>query len=119
MNPVDGAVLVWVPGTAEACPNGKFRMGSMPEEIDGLWTANGWDVAWKEFTKDEQPAHEVELDGFRLHKHEVTVGQYAKFMAATGHEAPEYWADQKGQVDLPVVSVSWDDAQAYCKWAGG
>ena len=119
VNPVDGAVLVWVPGTAEACANGKFRMGSTPEEIDGLWAANGWDAEGKKFTTDEQPAHEVELDGFWLYKHEVTVGQYAKFLAATGHEEPGFWADQKGQADLPVVSVTWDDAEAYSKWAGG
>jgi len=119
VNPVDGAVMVWVPGTGEACANGKFRMGSTPEEIDGLWAANGWDAEWKQYTKDEQPAHEVELDGFWLYKHEVTVGQYAKFMGATGHEAPGSWDEQKGQADLPVVFVSWEDAEAYCTWAGG
>jgi len=119
VNPIDGAVMVWVPGTAEACANGKFPMGSTPEEIDKLWAANGWDATWKEHTKDEQPAHEVELDGFWLYKHEVTVGQYAKFVEATGHEAPGFWDEQKGKADLPVVGVSWDGAAAYCTWAGG
>ncbi len=119
VNPVDGAVMVWVPGTAEACPTGKFRMGSTPQEIDALWVANGWDPAWKELTADEQPAHEVELDGFWLYKHEVTVGQYARFLAATGYPAPPVWDDLQGHADLPVVAVSWDDAAAYCRWAGG
>jgi formylglycine-generating enzyme required for sulfatase activity len=130
VNPADGAVMVWVPGTAEACPSGKFRVGSTQEEIDKLWAANGWDADWKQYASDEQPAHEVELDGFWLYKHEVTVGQYAKFLVATGHEPPRLWDDLKGrgdlprnrlgqQWDLPVVTVSWDDAVAYCQWAGG
>jgi len=119
VNPIDGAVMVWVPGTAEACPGGKFRMGSTPQEIDGLWAAKGWDPDWKTDTKDEQPAHQVELEGFWLYKHEVTVGQYAKFLAATGHEEREFWADQKGQPDRPLVFVWWEDAEAYSKWAGG
>ncbi len=119
VNPVDGAVMVWVPGTREACAGGKFRMGSTPQEIDALWVANGWDPRWKALTVDEQPAHRVELDGFWLYKGEVTVGQYAKFLAATGNGAPMFWDTMQSHPDLPVLTVSWEDAVAYCEWAGG
>jgi len=77
VNPVDGAVMVWVPGTAEACPNGKFRMGSRPEEIDGLWAANGWEADWKKGTQDEQPAHGVRITrAFYIGRYEVTFDEY-------------------------------------------
>jgi len=118
LNPVDGAVMVWVPGTAEACPNGRFRMGSTQDEIDRVWEATGW-ADWRDRTTVEQPAHEVELDGFWLYKHEVTVGQYARFLAATGYVRPaaELWVALKDRVDLPMLFVAWDDAAAYCRWA--
>jgi formylglycine-generating enzyme len=119
-NPVDGAVMVWVPGTAEACPNGRFRMGSTQEEIDRLWAATGW-ADWKDRAMVEQPAHEVELDGLWLYKYEVTVEQYAQFLAATGYDAPQagFMELLKAHGGLPMMCVSFDDAAAYCKWAGG
>lgn len=118
-NPVDGAVMVWVPDTAEACPTGTFRMGSTQEEIDRLWIAAGW-ADWKERTMVEQPAHEVELDGFWLYKHEVTAEQYAQFVAATGYAAAQAGLIDllRAHGDLPMMCVSWDDAVAYCEWAG-
>jgi len=78
---------------------------------------------------DEKPRHRVFLDGFFIGKHEVTVAQYARFCAETGrtlHEQPTtagpdhpnpLQSTSKGS-DLPVVNVSWFDAQAYCEWAG-
>ena len=119
VNPVDGAVMVWAPGTAEACPNGRFRMGSTQEEIDRVWAATGW-MDWKDGTTVEQPAHEVGLDGFWLYKHEVTVEQYAAFVAATGHVAPQAGLMDllKAYADMPMMCANWDDAAAYCQWAG-
>jgi len=118
VNPTDGAVMVWVPGTREACANGKFRMSSTPEAIDRLWQENGWDASLKQWTADQQPAHDVELDGFWIYKHEVTNGQYAKFLTATGHAAQLLWDALRDHANLPVVDVTWDDAAAYCLWAG-
>ena len=113
VNPIDGAEMVWVPA-------GTFRMGSTQEEIDGLWQANGWGPDWKQVPGDEKPAHEVTLTrGFWLHRHEVTNGQYGRFLAATGHEAHPHWDDYKAHERLPVNWVSWDDASAYAEWAGG
>jgi len=108
-----GAELVWVPG-------GTFAMGSSPEEMARVWEENDWDEDWlKELVRREKPVHEVELDGFWIGKDEVTNGQYARFLAATGYEPPASWDDYKEHPDLPVVDVSWDDAEAYCQWAGG
>ena len=44
----------------------------------------------------------------------VTVDQYARFMkdAGHGHQSPGF--PQTG--DHPVVNISWDDAQGFCKW---
>jgi formylglycine-generating enzyme required for sulfatase activity len=68
--------------------------------------------------KEEAPAHSVTLSGYWIYRHEVTVAQYLKFAQATGREVktePRY-----GFVDLyPITYVAWDDADAYCRFAGG
>ena len=83
-------------------PAGEFEMGSN----DG--------------SDDEMPVHTVYVDAFYMDVYEVTVGQYKKFIKATGHRAPD-WSNvsQCSPTDNhPIIYVSWDDAQAYCRWAG-
>jgi formylglycine-generating enzyme required for sulfatase activity len=68
----------------------------------------------------EIPAHvsEVKLDFF-IDRTEVTNQQYAEFVSATKHEAPPHWKGNKPSkdiLDLPVVHVSWQDAEDYCEW---
>ena len=67
---------------------------------------------------DDRPAHKVWLDAYYLDAHEVTNAQYAKFVSATGRRPPYHWSGGQGEADLPVFNVSWDDANAYCAWAG-
>lgn len=69
---------------------------------------------------DEKPVHHVYLDAFYMDKYHVTVGQYAKYLEATGTEAPPEWEimNQPRHQKRPVVNVSWSDAATYCKWAG-
>ena len=94
INPKDRAVMVYVPA-------GSFLMGDNDLAADKL----------------AFPRHTVTLDAFWIYKNDVTVAQYRKFCQATGTEmpaAPDWgWKD-----DHPVVKVSWDDAKAYCDWAG-
>jgi formylglycine-generating enzyme required for sulfatase activity len=110
-NPIDGAEMVYI-------PPGEFIMGTGPEEIDRIWKKLRWPEAWKQYTKSEQPAHRVRLDGFWMYRSNVTVAQYRKFCAATRRSMPA--APVWGWTDThPIVNVSWEDAKAYCSWARG
>jgi sulfatase modifying factor 1 len=139
--------MVWVPG-------GTFLMGSGEPGFG-----------------DATPVHPVTLDGFWMDEHEVTYGQFAQFVKATGYKTiaekalnPAHypgvdpnklvpgsavftppgqavgldnplawwqyvpganWRQPQGPGSgaetlkhLPVVQVSYADAQAYAKWAG-
>jgi len=67
---------------------------------------------------EEKPARTVNLSAYSIYRTEVTVGQYLPFAKSTGRKLPS--EPRYGfHDDRPVVYVSWDDAQAYCEWAGG
>jgi formylglycine-generating enzyme required for sulfatase activity len=73
-------------------PEGCFEMGC------GTWSPK--------CSRDEQPVHEVCLDGFWMAKYEVTQQQWQKVMGAN----PAFF--QKGD-NLPVEQVSWNDAKRF------
>ena len=125
-------------------PAGEFEMGSTPEEIaQAIERAKRFnhEGAVSRFLS-EGPRHRVRITKpFYLGAHEVTVGQFRKFVeessyrtdaeedgkggsglnSATGkwEQKPEYtwrnpWFTQTD--DQPVVNVSWNDAVAFCEW---
>ncbi len=59
------------------------------------------------------------VDGFWMDRYEVTNAEYAEFVAQTGHRAAQFADDPDfNGADLPVTGVDYDDAVAYCTWAG-
>ncbi len=80
-------------------PAGEFLMGSDPQV----------DKAAQDL---EQRQHGVYLPEYSIGKYPVTAGQYAVFARATRREV----AGQQGGPDHPVVNVTWDDAQVFCRW---
>jgi formylglycine-generating enzyme required for sulfatase activity len=104
-------------------PKGKFIMGSPPTEA---------------VREDNEPEHEVEFTRpFYLGKYEVTRGEFAAFVKATGYRTdaehdgqgggvvgadgykPDYTWRSPGWEQTerhPVVNVSWNDAVAFCDW---
>ncbi len=98
---MDGMTMVYAPA-------GTFKMGS---DTGGYW---------------ENPVHDVTLDAFWIDRTEVTNAQYAKCVVAGKCAAPSAaWSDSRdsyyGNVEYaqyPVIFVSWNDANAYCIWAG-
>ncbi|MBU1747558.1 MAG: SUMF1/EgtB/PvdO family nonheme iron enzyme [Chloroflexi bacterium] len=68
---------------------------------------------------DERPQHIVHLEAYYIARYLVTEAQYHRFVATTGHKAPEHWQSghpPKGRAKHPVVNVTWEDAVAYCAW---
>lgn len=70
---------------------------------------------------DEGPQHEVTLPAYYIDKFEVTNLQYKQFIDATKRRSPDHFRNRtfpEGKADHPVTYVTWDDAKAYCQWAG-
>src|ERR1039457_1071889 len=65
----------------------------------------------------ERPIHRVWVDGFLLAATQVTKGEYARFLSATGAPPPPFWQDPKfSHPQQPVTGVSWFEAARYCEW---
>ena len=116
-NKQDGAEMILVPA-------GTLLMGSTEAEVDAQFKDTGLPEDWKKYTRDEEPRHQRTVKSFYIYKYEVTNLQYQEFTEATGHRTPLHWKDKnikeflKAKGNHPVVEVNWDDAQAYCRWAG-
>ncbi len=65
---------------------------------------------------------EIHVDGFFADRFEVTNKRYKEFVDATDHRVPPYWRNKnfpRDEENHPVREVSWEDAEAFAKWAGG
>jgi len=86
-------------------PEGPFIMGS------------------KEGDPDEFPERQVFLKAFYLDVKEVSQEEYARFAKMTKRPLPkiEVFEDDQSKLLKPefaAMSMSWEEATAYCKWAG-
>ncbi len=79
---------------------------------------------------NEKWAHEVTVGPFSIASAPVTNAQFLAYVRAGG-KPPRYWKEEDGAwlmrrfdnwVPLrprePVIHVDWNEAQAYCAWAG-
>lgn len=88
----DGAPAVLVPA-------GKFTMGD----------------------DEASPTRILYVDAFYMDRFEITTSRYAKYLESVGTDhAPDFWDEVSGKdsAQMPVVGVSWNEANAYCHWAG-
>lgn len=121
ISPIDDMSMVYV-------SSGEFLMGS------------------DYFEEDQKPAHNVYLDAFWIDQYEVTNGMYAKCVEAKRCDVPiryysyepifnsnqevvgfqlvdkskflEELVNNPDFLNQPVTGIFWENAQAYCRWAG-
>jgi formylglycine-generating enzyme required for sulfatase activity len=99
-------------------PAGEFLMGSDEQEITNTWRQN--DGGWKrEDYISAYPQRKIALADFYIDKKEISNSDYKMFIEATERAAPSLWDDHTlNSLSQPVVGVDWNDAEAYCRWAG-
>ena len=102
-NPVNNMELAYV-------PEGKFLMGSNPYD--------------HYLGQSELPQHSVYLDAFWISKTQVTNAMFTSCVNAgvckysVSHKINPHYLDPLYS-NHPVVYVSWEMAQTFCRWTGG
>src|SRR5262245_43127478 len=107
-------------------PGGTFVMGVSPEDIDALEA--DCQIALDDRARCESyrrmlgnmGARTVHVDGFSIDRTEVTLGDYRRCIAGGSCPLdPLIVGDERYQrEDLPMVNVTWAEAQQYCRWRG-
>ena len=132
-NERDGLDYVWIPA-------GSFLMGCSP--LPTPRALPGFLRKWDSCENNEKPAHTVAITkGYWLGQSEVTVGAYKRFVGSGAARMPRYdgryvsvrvtnldhpepgdgvdpdgvWVDR----ELPMVDVTWKEANTFCGWSNG
>ena len=121
-------------------PPGRFTMGTDPDQLRELVKSRPT-AEEVELLASESPPHDVEITRpYYLAATEVTVGQFRRFVDATGYRSEAEkpgakawgWTDKgwivgsgynwkdRGEIPTtdahPAVNLTWNDAVAYCEW---
>ena len=142
----DGAPMVMIPAGEFWMGSAEEEVNRLVEDCKR--TRKKTDAVCRAVFQGELPRHRVRLSSFYMDKYEVTNRFFEKFVNESGHRTTaeqQGWgwvvSEKDGgprrvdgatwrnpeksnsiltaeRYDHPVVMVSWEDAGAYCRWAG-
>jgi len=140
----DAEIAIRAPITSKYQKNKQESLNKLTGGIDLVYVRGGsFEMGSEKGESDEKPMHTITLSNYFIGKYEVTVGQFRKFIAATGYKTSadinggsylwngSQWKLQAGinwefdalgfkrpetEENHPVIHVSWTDALEYTKW---
>jgi formylglycine-generating enzyme len=108
---------------------GTFTMGSTPAAMEMAIVLCARESRGAQCHDDDVVAmieaegapHLVTISTFEMDRTEVTVADYGRCVLAGPCTPPQSPPDDPrfSRGDLPITHVRWDDAAAFCHWAGG
>lgn len=96
-------------------PPGTFLMGCVPSDA----------AESKRCRPEEKPQHKVTIGkGFWMGRTEVQTEAYKRYVEEDKKtrrmpKSAPFWNERWRDDTLPIVMVTWDEAQEFCKWSGG
>jgi len=140
----DAEIAIRAPITSKYQKNKQESLNKLTGGIDLVYVRGGsFEMGSEKGESDEKPMHTITLSNYFIGKYEVMVGQFRKFIAATGYKTSadinggsylwngSQWKLQPGinweydalgfkrpetEENHPVIHVSWTDALEYTKW---
>jgi formylglycine-generating enzyme required for sulfatase activity len=140
----EAEIAIKTPVTSKYQKNKQESLNKLTGGIDLVYVRGGsFEMGSEKGESDEKPMHTITLSNYFIGKYEVTVGQFRKFIAATGYKTSadinggsylwngSQWKLQAGinwefdalgfkrpetEENHPVIHVSWTDALEYTKW---
>ena len=140
-------LVLFIAQSCRRAPSALVTVPSSPVKNQGMVLIKGGTflMGTNDGMPYEAPVHAVMVNSFWMDEHEVTVAEFATFVAASGYQTDaerfgwsgvfEIRTGEWGKVDHvdwrhpdgptsqpspdePVCQVSWRDAEAYARWAG-
>jgi formylglycine-generating enzyme required for sulfatase activity len=114
-------------------PAGRFAMGVSPDpgEIETFHALchaalpplpKSWGEPCREWIREltQQEMREVYLDAFWIDRTEVTAAAYRACVEAGGCALEPLFAGDERHLapELPMVNITWQEAETYCRWRG-
>lgn len=93
-------------------PAGKFLKGSNDEDVLAF--------------EHEKPQRPIFLDTYYISKYPITVAQYLSFIESREYQKNQRKQESQGRWEYdnlkfqnhPIVGVTWDEANRFCRWLG-
>lgn len=91
-------------------------MQYIPEGLFVLGSGDTQSLHYIPADREGRSGNRIDVPGFFIDQHEVTVGQYTHYLEQTRQKIPAEMLQKS--VLLPLTHMTYREAEAYCAWTG-